>query len=78
MKKLVLIFWAYVFIGLSAARADEPHPEIVLQLGHAGIETAVAWSPDGKLLATGDDGGTVKVWRVARKQNSTGWIFCET
>ena len=31
--------------------------------------TALAFSPDGAMLATGDQGGAVRLWNVARPRN---------
>jgi WD40 repeat protein len=36
-----------------------------LQTGNQDGVSAVAFSPDGTLLATGDDNGTIKLWNVA-------------
>jgi len=40
----------------------------VLRLeGHQGAVSAVAFSPDGKVLSTGSADGTVKLWRVDKR-----------
>jgi len=51
--------------------APAPRPELVLQIGHAVGVTALAFSPDGKTLASGGDAGdsTVKLWAA-----ETGWL----
>jgi WD40 repeat protein/serine/threonine protein kinase len=43
------------------------------QRGHGGQVQAVAWSPDGKRLASADGLGIVKVWRVADGQELFHW-----
>lgn len=43
----------------------ERRPKIVLQRGHTSNVTAFAFTPDGRLLATGGDDWTVKVWNVS-------------
>src|SRR5215831_4258796 len=40
-------------------------------IGHDAGANAVAYSPDGALLATGGDDGTIKVWRTA--DGSLAW-----
>jgi WD40 repeat protein len=42
----------------------EERPEIFAQLGHADDITAVAFSPDGKFVLSGDRGGIFKLWDV--------------
>jgi len=52
-----------VVCGILTARAPaEKSPEILIQLGHAGAVQSVAWSPDGKTLASGSADNTVKLW----------------
>jgi WD40 repeat protein len=37
--------------------------------GHTSYITGIAFSPDGKVLATGSNDGTVKLWKVAAARN---------
>lgn len=59
---------ALVILCASPAHAvpDAPQKqEIFLQLGHTGLVHAIAVSPDGKLVASGDFSGLVKFWDAA-------------
>ncbi len=38
--------------------------EVLIYRGHSGPVTSVTWSPDGQLIASGSEDGTVQVWRA--------------
>lgn len=40
-------------------------PEMVVQTGHTGVVTQIAFSPTGDLLASADSGGTIKLWDLS-------------
>ena len=50
--------------GLLNMTAQEQVIETVIQTGHYGSIRAVAFSPDGKLAATGSADKTIKLWEV--------------
>ena len=45
--------------------------------GHADKVTTAAFSADGDLLATGDEGGLVLLWDVGKRKNF-GWLYGHT
>jgi WD40 repeat protein len=50
-------------IDLPRASAQQPKPRAVLD-AHRGSVSSLAYSPDGKTLATGGDVGGIKLWDV--------------
>jgi WD40 repeat protein len=40
-------------------------PELVLQVGHSGGVSSLAWRPDGKLLASSSFDRTIRLWDPA-------------
>jgi WD40 repeat protein len=56
---------AAVLITLTALTGLAQKPELVVQTGHTGTVSTVVFSPDGKLLASGDSDGTIKLWDAA-------------
>lgn len=64
----ILIFLLAFFTALSSEgqNMNPPMvgPEIVLPTGHASNIRAIAFSPDGRWLASGGDDGTLQIWDV--------------
>jgi WD40 repeat protein len=69
MMKRVL--WLVIGIGLTAASplsAQELKLRATLK-GHTNFVCSVAFSPDGKTLASGSADKTIKIWNVATGKN---------
>jgi WD40 repeat protein len=49
---------------------DSDQQDAVLK-GHADVVSALAYNPDGKLLASGDLKGTVRIWEMPRGKTRT-------
>jgi len=52
-------------VTVSEKASEGKKPELVIQNGHSDAIRAVAFSRDGKLLATGGEDNTIKLWNVA-------------
>lgn len=67
-RLLLLLVGLICSLGVRCAMAAPTRPakpELVLQTGHVDRVTVAAFSPDERLLATGSNDGTVKLWDVA-------------
>lgn len=53
------------FLFVEAPPALEAGPELVVQTGHSGQVSSVAFSPDSKLIASGSWDNTIKIWDAA-------------
>src|SRR5215472_1668885 len=67
VRRLVSRLRLCVLFTLSIAMAEgeepsTPKPELMLQTGHAGVVTGVAFDPQGEVLATVGLDNTLKVW----------------
>ncbi len=53
------------FLILAAITGSAQRPELVVQTGHSGGVAGVAFSSDGKLLASAGGDNTIKLWEVS-------------
>lgn len=71
MRSMAVMALAVLLAGAASTGHAEEQPraspplDIVRVVGHTEAITALAFSPDGKTLATGSDDYTVKLWNVA-------------
>ncbi|HEX5706165.1 MAG TPA: hypothetical protein VFX96_02645, partial [Pyrinomonadaceae bacterium] len=55
------------FVVASARQATQQRPELVIQTGHSAAVLAVAFSPDGKLIASGGGDRKIKLWDASAR-----------
>jgi len=58
--RVFLVILTVLFMSFDSPARVKP----VIQEGHSGWVNSVAFSPDGKLLASGSDDNTIKLWDV--------------
>jgi WD40 repeat protein len=56
------------FMGLPRVFDITSRKEIFSLVGHEGVAEGVAYSPDGKLIATSDANGIIKIWNALSGQ----------
>jgi len=64
MKAKTIPTFSFLLLMLLVQFAPAQKLELVVQTGHSGSVNSVAYSPDGKLLASGGSDGVIKLWHV--------------
>ncbi|MDH5367182.1 MAG: caspase family protein [Cyclobacteriaceae bacterium] len=65
MKKTIITLGLILLCYFSWCQAPEYKLETVIQRGHRAAILSIAYSPDGKFIATGSRDNSIKLWEVA-------------
>ena len=62
MRRIISL--SFLYAGFFSLTASAQKPELVVQTGHSAAVRSVAFSHDGRTLASGSSYGTIKLWDV--------------
>ena len=67
MKSVLLVFSVCMLqlSWVSNSAAQDLKPELLVQTGHSSDVNSIAFSPDGKFIASGGRDSRIEIWDVA-------------